>query len=123
MSAHVYQTEYPDLVTGWAGTAVEASPAARISVDAPPDRLLAALERHIAAEDEVLMSYRALVESTTDPLVALLLQQVGSDEERHHRLLRSLAARLRDTLEVARAPAARPGSGTPAVVAVWRVDA
>jgi rubrerythrin len=81
-------------------------------MEALADRLLTALERHIAAEDEVLLSYRALVESATDPVIALLLRQVGTEEERHHGLLRNMAARLRDTLEWVQLARPLPAGGT-----------
>jgi broad specificity phosphatase PhoE len=93
MSAATDEREYPDQLTGWAAPSVERPPTPAEPAAAPLDRLLAALERHIAAEDEVLTSYRALVESTTDPVVALLLRHVGGEEERHHGRLRGIATR------------------------------
>jgi broad specificity phosphatase PhoE len=108
MSAATDEREYPDQLTGWAAPSVERPPTPAEPAAAPLDRLLAALERHIAAEDEVLTSYRALVESTTDPVVALLLRHVGGEEEWHHGRLRGMATRLRDTLQWTHPPETPP---------------
>lgn len=97
-------------VPGMLGT-----PAADAS--APLDRLLAAFETHIQAETDTLLAYRKLAETTPDPLVALLMQLVLEDEERHHQLVERMSARLRDSLEWTRSPNALPSpaeSGAPA---------
>jgi hypothetical protein len=88
--------------------AVTAEPA-----EAPLDRLLATFERHVDSENDTVAAYRELAESTADPVVALLLRQIVDDEDRHHKLLRGMAARLRDTLAWTRSPEALPTRGQP----------
>jgi rubrerythrin len=74
----------------------------------PDEYLLQALEAHLGVERASLAQYRALAESTQDPIVALIMDLVLEDEERHHTLLRRLAARLKDDLEWAHTPEALP---------------
>jgi hypothetical protein len=78
----------------------------------PAERLLEAIESHLAEEVDSLAAYRRLAETGGDPLVALLMRLVIDDEERHHRLLQQMAARLHDGLSWSHSPDALP-SGTP----------
>ncbi|HEX3247760.1 MAG TPA: ferritin family protein [Chloroflexota bacterium] len=64
----------------------------------PDEYLLQAIEGHINAERSALTQYRDLAEKTKDPVVELIMGIVLEDEERHHSLLRRLAARLEDDL-------------------------
>lgn len=75
------------------------------------DELLEAVEAHIVAERESVDSYRGLATSTIDPVVALLLQLMLEDEERHHELLRRIAASLRDALRWTHSREALPPPG------------
>lgn len=75
------------------------------------DRLLEAVEAHIAAERESVTSYRGLTTSTSDPVVTLLFQLMLEDEERHHELLRRIAASLRDALRWTHSRDALPPTG------------
>lgn len=74
----------------------------------PYEYLLRALESHIAAERESLGHYRQLAESTKDPVVELVMGIILEDEERHHGLMRRLAARLQDDLNWSHTPEALP---------------
>ena len=76
----------------------------------PDEYLLQALEAHLNAERASLAQYRALAESTQDPIVALIMGIVLEDEERHHTLLRRLAARLNDDLSWVQSWDALPAS-------------
>ncbi|HZS00739.1 MAG TPA: ferritin family protein [Chloroflexota bacterium] len=101
-----------DVLATWA-VADALLPAAAAPTETPLDRLLAAFERHITSEADTVVAYRELAESTADPVIAMLMRQVVDDEERHHALLRSMAARLRDTLDWTRSPEAIPTRGRP----------
>jgi rubrerythrin len=71
------------------------SPEAQLT---PDEYLLQAIEGHINAERSALSQYRDLAQKTKDPVVELIIGIVLEDEERHHSLLRRLAARLKDDL-------------------------
>lgn len=62
------------------------------------ERLLETVETHVREEMEFLSGYRQLAEAIADPVVALLLQLLLEDEQRHHELLRRIALSLRDGL-------------------------
>ena len=81
--------------------------------ETPLDLLLTAFERHITSEEDTVAAYRTLADTATDPVIALLMRQVVGDEERHHGLLRSMAARLHDSLEWTHSPEALPTRATP----------
>jgi rubrerythrin len=72
-------------------------------------RLLRILEAHEAAEADSLSTYRELAGQGDDPVVALLLQMLIADEDRHHDLLRRMAATIRDGVYWTRSPEALPG--------------
>ena len=78
----------------------------------PDEYLLRVLEGHIAGEAATLAEYRALAKSTQDPVVELIMGLVLEDEERHHTLMNSLAARIKDDLYWKQTPGALP-PGTP----------
>jgi hypothetical protein len=102
-----------DLLNAWAAPEVGVPAVPAESGDSPLDRLLGVFERHITAEADTVAAYRQLAETSADPVVALLMGQVVGDEDRHHGLLRSMAARLRDTLQWTHSPDALPVRGTP----------
>src|SRR5207248_396839 len=77
------------------------------------EQLLRIFDRHVDGETETLRSYRHLATTATDPAVALLMDLVVEDEERHHELLRRMATRLRDALEWTHSPDALPTSALP----------
>jgi rubrerythrin len=101
-----------DVLTAWAAPEIGVPMVTEDPAGSPLDRLLAAFERHIVAEADTVTAYRALADTTADPVVALLMQQVVEDEDRHHGLLRSMAARLRDALHWTHSPDALPVRGT-----------
>lgn len=68
------------------------------TADSPYELLLSALQAHIANETTGLVEYRRIAETSSDPVVRLLMDLVLEDEERHHLLMGRLAARLRDDL-------------------------
>src|SRR5690349_8099332 len=102
-----------DTLANWAVADGLLPAASAEPAETPLDRLLTAFERHIASEQDTVVAYREMAESTADPVVALLMQQVVDDEERHHGLLQSMAARLRDTLAWTHSPEALPTRGQP----------
>jgi hypothetical protein len=71
------------------------------------EQLLALVEAHIKAEAADLEVYRNLATSP-DAVTAELMRMVVEDEERHHDLLKRLAARLRDDLNWESSPDALP---------------
>jgi hypothetical protein len=75
--------------------------------------LLDAVERHALAEQDALMQYEYLRTASGDPVVALVMQLILEDEERHHGLLKRIEATLRDALEWTHSPAALPISVPP----------
>jgi hypothetical protein len=62
------------------------------------ERLLQSVERHIELEAGALGQYEYLATASGDPVVALVMQLILEDEERHHGLLKRMASTLRDTL-------------------------
>jgi hypothetical protein len=76
----------------------------------PVEELLDIMENHAADEEESLASYRQIASSTTDPVVAFLMNMVLEDENRHHTLLERMAATLRDGLAWRRSPDDLPSS-------------
>ena len=113
MSAQPPQPPDREVLSNWALADALLPAAAGAPAEPPLDRLLDTFERHIASETDTVAAYRALAEATADPVTALLLRQVVDDEERHHGLLRSMAARLRDTLAWTHSPEALPTRGQP----------
>jgi hypothetical protein len=76
--------------------------------------LLNAIEQHASAEADALVQYEQLAQSSGDPVVALVMRLILDDEERHHGLLKSIEASLRDTLSWSHSPTSLPTSPTPA---------
>jgi hypothetical protein len=113
MSAESDPTAERDALATWAVADGLLPSASAEPAETPLDRLLAAFERHITAEADTVAAYRDVAESTADPVIALLMRQVVDDEERHHGLLRSMAARLRDTLHWTHSPEALSTRGIP----------
>jgi len=79
----------------------------------PPvsERLIRALEAHIAAEADDLAHSRRLAETTTDSAVNVLLELIVEDAQRHEALLNRMVARLRGEVEVTESPNALPVPG------------
>jgi hypothetical protein len=71
-------------------------------------RLLDAIERHASLEEEALGEYDRLAEASGDPVIALVMRLILEDEERHHTLLKRIAATLRDALNWSHTPGALP---------------
>jgi rubrerythrin len=72
------------------------------------DELLRILDAHVGGETEHIDAYRKLAHEIADPVVAVLMDLVIEDEERHHDLLRRMASRLRNDIEATRAEDALP---------------
>src|ERR1700732_847597 len=72
--------------------------------------IVSAVDHHAAAEAESLVQYEQLAESSGDPVVALIMRLILEDEVRHHGLLKSIEASLRDALWWSHSPAALPTS-------------
>jgi ferritin-like protein len=75
--------------------------------------LLDAVERHASAEHDALAEYAFVAEASADPVVALVMQLILEDEERHHGLLRRIEATLRDALYWTHSPSALPPTSLP----------
>ena len=75
--------------------------------------LLDAVARHGIAEQDALAQYEYLRTASGDPVIALVMQLILDDEERHHGLLRRIEASLRDAIEWTHSPAALPVSAPP----------
>jgi len=56
----------------------------------------ASLDRHVAAEGEILNEYRDLAEKVGDGPVEMLIDLILTEEEQHHFLLRTMAERIRE---------------------------
>jgi hypothetical protein len=83
--------------------------------DTPLNRLLRVFESHTAAETDAVVEYRRLAETSADPTVALLMQLVVEDEDRHHGLLQRMSSRLHDALDWTHSADALPTDKAPAV--------
>src|SRR6202165_4159085 len=75
--------------------------------------LLGAVERHASAEQEALAEYAFVAEASADPVVALVMQLILEDEERHHGLLRRIEASLRDPRNWTHSPSPFPAASLP----------
>jgi rubrerythrin len=75
--------------------------------------LLAILTAHVDGESEHIDAYRRLSHAMDDPIVKLLMDLVVEDEERHHELMRRMAARLHDDLQATRSESALPYAAAP----------
>jgi hypothetical protein len=75
--------------------------------------LLDAVERHAMSEQDALAQYEYVRTASGDPVIALVMQLILEDEERHHGLLKRIEASLRDALDWTHSPAALPSSTAP----------
>ena len=62
--------------------------------------LMESLERHLADEQAILDQYRALAESTDEP-VRYIAQLILDDEQRHHRVLTEMLNQIRTSVWLA----------------------
>jgi hypothetical protein len=76
----------------------------------PPvsERLVRALEAHIAAESDDAARVDRLAHSSGDRAVKVLLELIVEDAQRHQELLRRMVSRLRQELDFTDAPKALP---------------
>lgn len=79
------------------------------------ERLLESIEAFRETKSEKLGDYGAIAETSGDPMVALLMHLMVEDEERHRRLLQSIAASLRDGLYWTHSAEALPTGAMPKV--------
>jgi rubrerythrin len=77
------------------------------------ERLQAVIESHATGEEAHMASYRRLGTLSRDLVTAMLVDLVLEDEERHHGLLRRMAGRLRDDLELTRSKSSLPAGAPP----------
>jgi len=77
------------------------------------ERLQAVIESHATGEEEHIAGYRRLGPLSGDLVTAMLVDLVVEDEERHHGLLRGMAARLRDDIEMTRSKTSLPAGAPP----------
>jgi hypothetical protein len=58
------------------------------------EQLQRVVQRHIAAEESSLARYRALIASSGDPVIRMLLTELVTDEEHHHGMLKRMEKQL-----------------------------
>jgi hypothetical protein len=82
----------------------------------PPasERLIRALEAHVAAESEDAARASRLADTSGDRAVNVLLELIVEDAGRHQELLERMVRRLRQELDFTNAPTALPVPGTSA---------
>jgi rubrerythrin len=102
---------YTQLIDGYSGFPIEAR--VQRPASGSVEWLLDAVERHATAERDALAQYEYLRTASGDPVIALVMQLILDDEERHHGLLRRMEASLRDALNWTHSPAALPTSTPP----------
>ena len=66
-----------------------------VSSDKERETLADKFERHADEEGSILEEYRALAEKLEDSVAGMLVNQILTDEEIHHLLLRTMATWLR----------------------------
>lgn len=64
------------------------------------ERFLASIESHVTEEEKFLHEYTDAILSHKSPIVHFVLQLILSDEEKHHGMLKDIAARLRSDLDM-----------------------
>lgn len=77
------------------------------------ERLLSAVEVHVAAEAATLPQYEQVARASQDPVVELVMRLVLEDEVHHHELLRRIGATVRDALQWSHSPEALPPAYQP----------
>jgi hypothetical protein len=75
------------------------------------DRVVRALEAHVAAEAQDVSDCERVADSTNDPVVKLLLGMIVDDEKRHHSLLQMMINRLHEEVEFVASPSPLPTPG------------
>jgi rubrerythrin len=83
---------------------------------APFELLVHTIQAHAESETESIETYRRLAAQSPDTAVAMLLQLIIDDEERHHRVLHGIARMLRDDLDRSKTPCAVPEGRAEVVV-------
>jgi hypothetical protein len=102
---------YTPVIEGYSGLPIQPhSPGARPGT---VEWLLDAVERHAIAEENSLEQYEYLRASSGDPVIALVMQLILEDEQRHHGLLKRIEASLRDAVDWTHSPDALPVPTTP----------
>lgn len=102
---------YTPVIDGYSGFSTEWS--SQRSRPGTVEWLLDAVERHAIAEQDALAQYEYLRTASGDPVIALVMQLILDDEERHHGLLKRIEATLRDAVEWTDSPTALPASVPP----------
>lgn len=102
---------YTPVIDGYSGFPAE--PSKQQLRSGTVEALLDSLERHAIAEQNALAQYEYLRTASGDPVVALIMQLILDDEERHHSLLKRIETSLRDAIEWTHSPAALPDSVPP----------
>ena len=102
---------YTPVIDGYSGLPIESR--TQRPTPGSVEWLLDAVERHAIAEQDALEQYEYLRTASGDPVVALVMQLILEDEERHHGLLKRIEASLRDAMEWTHSPNALPIPGSP----------
>jgi len=98
---------YNPLIDGFSGFPIAAS---HRQHEATVEWLLQSVERHALAEQESLKQYEQLGSASGDPVIALVMQLILDDEERHHGLLKRIEASLHDAVNWTHSPDALPSA-------------
>ena len=101
-------TPLPGTQNPWEHPLVEGTPAP------VSERLIRALEAHIAAESEDAARASQLADASGDRAINVLLELIVEDADRHQELLERMVRRLRQELDFTDAPTALPVPGATA---------
>jgi hypothetical protein len=83
-------------------------PLASAPVPSLSDRLVRALEAHVAAEAQDLEDCQQVANDSSDAVVRLLMGMIVEDEKRHHSLLQLMINRLHEEMDFVASPSALP---------------
>jgi rubrerythrin len=97
---------YTPVIAGYSGFPIETQP--HSARQGSVEWLLDAVERHAIAEQDALAQYEYLRTASEDPVIALVMQLILEDEERHHGLLKRIETTLRDAVDWTHSPDALP---------------
>lgn len=95
------------IAEGYSGFPVEIAPQVGLKPGST-EWILDAVKRHAMAEEDSLSQYRYIATASGDPIVALVMELILQDEERHHTLLQRIEASLRDALNWTHSPHSLP---------------
>jgi rubrerythrin len=104
---------YTPVIDGFSGFPIPTESHSQRPEPGSVEWLLDAVERHARAEQDALAQYEYLGSASDDPVIALVMQLILEDEERHHGLLKRIESTLRDALNWTRSQDALPTPAPP----------